>query len=95
MLYGSFQVLFAQWFQPHETIHLSRVISDVELIALDTLKMLKKVYPDHPIFKKNSQQKGGYSFPRLSYCGVKDFFALTSSKCLLREFSFHKGLLHH
>ena len=52
--------MFSQWFQPHETIHLSKVMTDVEFIAIDTLKNLKKSNPDHPIFKKEgiNNQKG-------------------------------------
>ena len=61
LLSFTLQVFFSQWFQPHETIHLSKVSSDVEMIALDTLNTLKTSSPDHPIFKHQvlGKYKGG------------------------------------
>jgi hypothetical protein len=60
ILFNIDQVFFSQWFQPHETIHLSKVVSDVEVIALDTLKTLLQKFPDHPIFRRSElgQPKG-------------------------------------
>ena len=64
------QVFFSQWFQPHETIHLSKVVSDVEVIAVDTLKTLIKKFPDHPIFRRAElgQPKGKKKLPILLFC---------------------------
>ena len=60
ILFNIDQVFFSQWFQPHETIHLSKVVSDVEVIALDTLKTLLQKFPDHQIFRRSElgQPKG-------------------------------------
>jgi hypothetical protein len=79
ILFNIDQVFFSQWFQPHETIHLSKVVSDVEVIALDTLKTLLQKFPDHQIFRRSElgQPKGRnqnnlLTFSLNAICNIKN-----------------------